>query len=501
MSMRVFYRLLLIGMAITLDGKEFPMTSQIVTWPAPATEPASPDYTLAVEGTPVFVYQTRVRAEILPNDGLWTHRPDCPGERASFAIFDIREPVTVTIHPQQPVTSATVLPARANVTATIKDGSTVSFKLTKAQPITVLFNGSAQLPLHLFVGEPEQNVPAPGDRNVVYFGPGLHEITEVKIKSGQTVYLAGGAVVKGVLRPGEKGDYNEKWKVTFFNGVLLNADGVKNVRICGRGILDASLVPHPGRNMIAIRNSHHVQLSGITLRDASNWNVHISESANVDVDDLRIISGRLNTDGINSTNSRDIRIRRCFVRNHDDSIVVKTLIPDKPCEHIRVEDCVIWSDWGYALGATYETRAPIRDLRFRRCDVLAARHWVIGVHLSDGATVSDIKFQDIEVADLKMPGKRTNMPEEPALIRMVIQADVWGHDSTRGHIRDIVVEHVTVDGPQLPGSSFYGADATHAIENVTLRDIHLRGQPPLTDIQALGAHHNEFARGLRVVAE
>ena len=498
--MRVFYRLAPLFMAITLYGKELPMTPHVVTWPAPAAEPASPDYTLTVAGVPVFVYQTRVRAEILQNDGLWTHRRDCTGERASFAIFDIREPVTVTIQPRQLVTSATVLPARANVAATVTNG-TVSFQLTKAQPITVLFNGNAQLPLHMFVGEPEQNPPAPGDPHVVYFGPGVHEITEVKIKSGQTIYLAGGAVVKGVLRPGEKGDYNEKWKVTFFNGVLLNADGVKNVRICGRGILDASLVPHPGRNMISIRNSQHVQLSGITLRDAANWNVHISGSADVDVDDLRIISGRLNSDGINSTNSRDIRIRHCFVRNHDDSIVVKTLVPDKPCEHIQVEDCVIWSDWGYALGATYETRSPIRDVQFRRCDVLAARHWVLGVHLSDSATVSDLKFQDIEVADLKMPGKRLNMPEEPTLIRMTIQADVWGHDPTRGHIRDIVIEHVTVDGAHLPGSSFYGADAAHVIENVTLRDIRLRGQPPVTDAKALGAHHNEFVRNLRVVAE
>ena len=476
------------------------MTSRVVTWPAPATEPASPDYTLAVEGVAVFVYQAQVRAEILTNDGLWTHRRDWTGERAAFAIFDIRKPVVVTITPRQPVKSVLVLPARANVTATIKAG-TVKFTLAKAQHVTVLFNGSAQLPLHLLVGKPERNVPQPDDPNVVYFGPGTHQITEVKIKSGQTVYLAGGAVVKGILAPREKGNYNEKWKVTFFSGVLLNANNVKNVRICGRGILDASLVPHPGRNMIGVRQSRHVQLAGITLRDAGNWNVHISESADVAVDDLRIISGRLNSDGINSTNSSNIQIRRCFVRNHDDSIVAKTLVPKKPCQHIRVADCVIWSDWGYALGATYETRAPIRDLRFRRCDVLAARHWVIGVHLSDGATVSDIKFQDIEVADLKMPGKRTNMPEEPALIRMVIQADVWGHDSTRGHIRDIVVEHVTVDGMHLPGSSFYGADATHAIDHVTLRDIHLRGQPPVTDAKALGATSNEFVHGLRVLPE
>jgi len=474
------------------------MMPRVVTWPAPAEESASPDYKLTVAGAPVFVYQSRVRAEILQNDGLWTHRRDCPGEQAAFAIFDVREPVVVTIKSSQPITSVMVLPARANVSATI-NADTVNFTLTKAQHVTVLFNGSAHRPLHLFVGEPEQDVPRPDDTNVVYFGPGTHTITEVQIKSGQTVYLAGGAVVKGVLRPGEAGEYNPKWKDTFFNGVLLNAAAVVNVRICGRGILDASLVPHPGRNMIGVHKSQHVKLSGITLRDAGNWNVHIHESADVEVDDLRIISGRLNSDGINSTNSRDVHVHRCFVRNHDDSIVAKTLVPDKPCEHIRVEDCVIWSDWGYALGVTYETWSPISDVQFRRCDVLAARHWVLGIHLSDGAMVSNVTFQDIEVADLKMAGKRSNMPDEPKLIRMVVQKDVWGHDSTRGHVRDITIEHITVDGVKLPESEFIGADAAHGIENVAIRDIHLRGHSPVADITALGGTTNEFVHGLRVL--
>jgi len=250
-----------------------------------------------------------------------------------------------------------------------------------------------------------------------------------------------------------------------------------------------------------VRKSRQVQLSGITMRDAGNWNVHISESADVQANDLRIISGRLNSDGINSTNSRHVGVHRCFVRNHDDGIVTKALVPDKPCEDIRVEDCVIWSDWGYALGATYETRSPIHDVLFRRCDVLAARHAVIGVHVSDSATVSDIKFQDLEVADLKMPGKRINMPDEPQLIRMKIQSDVWGHDAERGHIRDILVEHVTVDGNQLPGSEFFGADATHAIENITLRDIHLRGDPPFTDVASLGVITNKFVHDLWVLPD
>ncbi len=452
---------------------------------------------MEVAGQSVSVYQARVRAEILPNDGLWTHRPDPGGERAAFAIFDMRRPVEVAIKPRHPAHSAMVLPARAKVAAELKDGA-VRFMLKRAQHVTILFNGSAQHPLHLFVGEPEADAPRPDDPNVLYFGPGIHEITELKIKSGQTLYLAGGAVVRAGLRPGEKGNYSEKWKVSFHGGIIFNVAEVENVRICGRGILDAGLVPHPGRNMIGIRKCKRVRLSGITLRDAAGWNVHIAESEGVHVDDLRIISGRLNSDGINSTNSRDVSVHRCFVRNHDDGIVVKTIVPDPPCDNIEVDDCLIWSDWGYALGATYETRAPIHNLHFSRCDVLAARHWVLGVHISDSAAVSGLTFRDIEVADLMMEGKRIDMPDQPKLIRMVVQSDVWGNDPQRGNIRDILIENVAVDGAAIPPSEFFGADQQHGIEKVVLRNIHLRDHSPATDAQDLGIVTNPFVRGLVV---
>src|SRR5689334_6527932 len=100
----------------------------LISWPAPSGEPASPDYTLEVAGRAVFVYPARVRADIWEHPGLWTHKPDCGGERAAFAIFDIREPVTVTVAGAQPIISAIVLPARAGITPEIRDG-TVRFKL------------------------------------------------------------------------------------------------------------------------------------------------------------------------------------------------------------------------------------------------------------------------------------------------------------------------------------------------------------------------------------
>ena len=375
------------------------MSSHVTTWPAPTGEISSPDFTVEVDGCPVFVYQARVRAEILTNDGLWTHKADCAGERASFAIFDIDAPVTVSVRPARAFQVAAVLPARAEITPVDATGE-VRFIVEQPRHLTVILDGSDAAPLHLFIGALETDAPRADDPAVIYFGPGVHEIDQLVVASGQTVYLAGGAVVKAALPAGAEGTYSEKWHVTFHNGSALKIEQAHDVRICGRGILDGSLIPHPGWTLLSISQSEHVRVSGITLRDSANWDVIINQSREVDVEDVRIVSGRLNSDGINSVNSRQVRIRRCFVRNHDDSIVVKATAPAPPAEDIAVEDCVIWNDWGYALGVTYETRAPIRRVAFRRCDILFAAGQCLGIRVCDSATVSEISFTDISISQL-----------------------------------------------------------------------------------------------------
>lgn len=297
---------------MAIDSAPPPARPAVITWPAPAGEVASPDFAeVSADGVRLFVYQAPVRVEILPTGGLASHKPDYAAERASFVIFDMSAPVTVRVVPGRPFKTATLRPERVGI-ATRVSGGAVEFTLDRPRKMTLLLDNDTRTALHLFAGEPEKDVPAPEDPNVLYFGPGVHETTGIALKSGQTLYLAGGAVLKAKLKPGDTGTYSEQWKVVFHHGSLLGLNGVK-----------------------------------------------------------------------------DVRIRDCFVRNHDDSIVVKTPAPDAPAEEIEVEGCTVWSDWGYALGVTYETRSPVRNVSFRGNDIIYSRHWALGIHLSDGALVEN----------------------------------------------------------------------------------------------------------------
>jgi hypothetical protein len=486
-----------------MNQDSLPPPPYVITWPAPAGETASPDFKeVSVNGIPLFVYQAPVRAEILPvKDGLATHKADYAAERASFVIFDMTAPILVRVVPSRPFKTAELRPERAAIATCVTADGAIEFTLDRPRKLTLLLDGDIHMALHLLAGEPEQDAPAPDDPNVLYFGPGIHETSGIRLKNGQSIYLAGGAILRAVLPPGDEGQYSEKWKVVMHHGAVFSLKQVEDVRIHGRGIVDAGAIPHPGWSMLAFDGARRVRIEGITLRNASNWNFVIGKSEDVTVRDVRIISGRLNSDGINSVNSRRVRIRDCFVRNHDDSIVVKTTAPDLPAEDIRVEDCTIWNDWGYALGVTYETRSTVRNITFRGNDIIFSGHWLMGIHVSDGALVEDIRFMDTTVSDLTGVANAPGSPHAwlsrgPVLFRGVITKDVWGHDAERGRIRNILIDGVTLHGKAIPPSQLIGIDAEHDIRGVTFRNIRLAGQDPVTDLAGLALQTNAFASGV-----
>lgn len=450
--------------------------SQVITWPAPAGETPSTDYEVTVNGTPLFVWTARVREQIDKSSKLWTHKFGGAAESASFVLFDFNGTVAINVKPKRPFRTATLHPVRCGIKPTIADG-VIHFQMSRPSPLTLMLDGQDERPLHLFANSPETDIPQKGDPNVIYFGPGVHEIHGLEVHSGQTVYVAGGAIVKARLRDGETGTYSERHKIQTYPGGMLQVKDAGHVRICGRGILDCGLIPHLGWQMIQIANSHDIRVSGITLRDAPNWNIRIYRSHDVTVEGVRIISGRINSDGINSVNSVDVRIRGCFVRNHDDSIAVKASSPDGECARITAEDCVIWNDWGYALGVTYETRAPIHDILFRNCAIIFVRHWAMGIHVVDAGTVNKVRFEDIDVEDLALAARRFG--DKPLLIRLDVTKDVWATDAERGHIRDITFRNISLTGKLLPNSEISGFDASHCVErvgldNLTLLDRHVR---------------------------
>ncbi len=272
---------------------------------------------------------------------------------------------------------------------------------------TVEVNGSAGA-LHVFVNPPEYPfVPDEGDW---YFGPGTHDAGVIMPRSGQTVYLAAGAVVYGAI-------------------FIYRA---KDVRIMGRGILDASkfrrgndpdpangelLEPAIAKFGLPAKDVHYsgavvayectdLTISGITVRDSMFWTLIVrNHCRNVVIDNIKIIGQwRYNSDGINICASQNVIVRNSFVRSFDDCIVARGAVltgESGPLDQLLVQNCVLWCDWGKSL-EVWAGNIPCRiaNVTFQNINLIHLSIVALDITTwfgSSDTVIENIKFQDIVI--------------------------------------------------------------------------------------------------------
>ncbi|MDD2763644.1 MAG: glycosyl hydrolase family 28 protein [Opitutaceae bacterium] len=449
--------------------------AEIVVYPAPPGETPSSDYRVTVNGRAIHVYTAQT----------------LNGGPASFAYFDFSGKVTVTVTPDRAFTSAMIRPASFGIIPSI-DKQELRFELSRPRNLTIELDGGTDRVLHLFANPLEQDPLRPDDPNVTYFGPGVHEIGTAKLTSGQTLYIAGGAVVRPVIRPEDKPTVERNWAGNKEYDNLLTAEGASNVTIRGRGILDLSRLPWHARTAFMISDCDHVLVEGIVILVAPPWVVAVFDSRNVTVRNIKQICRRENSDGVDLCNTQDALVEDCFLRNNDDEVCVKTTSPAPAPEsrNIVVRRCVIWNERARGLGITSETRRNITHVVFRDCDIIhdfsnGGDCAALAVLVSDSGTMSDIRFEDIRVEDVRN-----------TLINGWIGADMWGHDNERGHVNGVLFRDITAAGERFPGSRLAGCDPAHLFENVTFENVRINEQA-VTSLATGHIQANEHVKDIK----
>ena len=337
-------------------------------------------------------------------------------------------------------------------------------------PLVVEINGPHGA-LHLFANPPERDAPPPDAPGVRYFGPGVHRPGRIELKSNETVYLAGGAVVYGSI----------------------HANRATNIRIAGRGILDVSPFERgQGGGAIRLSDCSDVTIDGIVMRDPDVWCCSLFGCSRVTISRVKLVGlWRYNADGIDVCNSQDVSVSDSFVRAFDDALVVKGLksrqnsLDNRAVQNVEFRRCVIWCDWGRAMEIGAETCAPeIAHITFADCDIVRTTHIAMDIQHGDRAAVHDIRFERIrvEIDDENPPPQMQQQRDEkypadirsgycPTLLEIVIRKNFYSQDEDRGTVRDIVFQDVTVLSRLQPPSSFRGLDAEHTVEGVTIQNL------------------------------
>ncbi|MBM4156750.1 MAG: hypothetical protein FJ221_17235 [Lentisphaerae bacterium] len=275
---------------------------------------------------------------------------------AQFCYFSFtNEAVTVDVSSPdgKGISHASLHPERLGIKAGVSDGR-VRFTMDQPRKIVLKTSDEELHPLVILADAPDTDIPTGPD--VTRFGPGIHDIGfQRPIRDGETIYIDGGAVVKGTLRkPKEDGP-------------------LKNFTLRGRGIIyggDNEFIARGkgwGRGITAWeRGLYSGRIEGCILLDSVHWNMGFGNH-NSTFKNLKIISFYGNTDGVRV--GPGSTCRDCFVMTNDDA-----LLPEGTGAGAIIEDSVIWHHkWGNPfkiINIGGEQTGGTHDVTFRNIDVL-----------------------------------------------------------------------------------------------------------------------------------
>ncbi len=412
--------------------------AKTIIYSAPVGIQGASDVKVLVDGKPLFVYNTPVNF-----NRNYSENPNL--EMTPMAYFDFSGQVNLqVIFSGKKIDKVDIRPKSYGIASQIKL-DTVQFLLSHPGQITLEINGDLHRAIHIFANPEEINPPKQGDANVQYFGPGIHRPGKIQVPTGGTVYIAGGAVVYGYIR----------------------AQNVKQVKILGRGIIDGGEydrwrdVIYP----IGLEYCQDCSMEGLIILNPAAWTLQVYQSQNINLQNIKIISARANSDGITIQSCQHVKVSNCFMRTWDDSFVIKDY--EGNSKDITATDCVIWTDLAQSLEIGYETRGDsLTDINFKNIDVIHNLHKpVLSIHAGDQGIIRNVHYENIRVEDA------TNK-----LVELWIGQAVWNHGALRGKILDIYYKNIQVTGGPFADSYMSGFDGAHNIDNINFEGLNILGQ-------------------------
>jgi polygalacturonase len=296
--------------------------------------------------------------------------------------------------------------------------------------------------------------------SVVYFEPGLHvlEQPQLRIPSGMTVYIAGGAVVYGAMV----------------------CDRVHDVTIRGRGVLYMSdFEKTTYYRGIEINFSKNIAIEGIITVDPPHYTVLIGQSEHISIRNFKTFSTRGWSDGIDMMSSSHIDIDDVFLRTSDDCIAIYghrwDFSGDTRC--VTVRNSILWADVAHPImigvhGDYDHDGDIIESIEFDNVDILEHHepqdgYWgCMAINAADKNIVRDVSFTNIRVEQFEL-GRLFDI--------RVFQNPKY-NPSPGNRVENIRFENITFEGVCDNPSVIEGFDESRIVDGVTFRNLRINGR-------------------------
>ena len=420
--------------------------------PFPPQETPSEQYKVFVNGTEVPVWTA------------FCDKPDL-GSRYSFVTFEMSAPAEIQVRPADPFDKPVIRPDAWGLQPTVKD-QTIAFTLDRPRKISIEPYGMKNV-LLLFADAPQTDIPDPNDKNVRFFGPGIHRVEGdvLRLTSGQTLYLAPGAVLKAAVF----------------------AEDAQNVTLRGRGIIDGADWPWlkgPRGHLVGFIRCKNVTVEGVIIRGSYGWTLVPIQCENVRIDNIKIVGDRVqNDDGINPCNSRQVAIRDCFIRTDDDCISVKGLRQTKrePAEDIVIENMVFWCSRARIILFAHESQAEaMRRIRVSDSHIIHYTMTPFLLEPGENMPITDILFENIHI----------NAAARGEIARLRPTVNQYMSIKIPGRIENVRFNNIDIaaDDPAAVFVHLEGADAEHNVSRIAFDALRINGKPVESPAPLLRIH-------------
>ena len=417
---------------------------QIITFPASDSIPHNNDFTVKVripggQWQDLYEYQALVDMHNVTS--------------SSMVNFDFSGTVEFSVtYNRGKVQTARIRPLSYGFEPKIK-GNTLSFSLSKPCNLSLEINGDIFHNLQIFTNAPETNKPNPNDGSVMYFGPGFHKVKNdiLHIPSGKMLYLAGGAVLNASI----------------------SCDSVKDVRICGRGIV------YKANDGVGVNFSDNVQIEDLVFLNPSHYTVCSGQSTNVKIKNIRSFSSKGWGDGIDLFCNNNVLIEGVFMRNSDDCIAIYghrwKFYGD--CRNVSVRNSTLWADVAHPIiigthGNSEQGKSELlENMKFENIDILNHDEKQINyqgcmsINVSDENLARNIVFENIRVEDFEQ-GQLLNL--------RVTFNKKYALAPGRG-IENVYFKNVSYNGKNANLSIIEGYSPERGIKNIVFEGLKING--------------------------
>jgi len=415
------------------------------------------------------------------------------GNPVSYGYFDMNSNVTVTVTSSSSFSSFKLVPASLGITG-VKSGNTITFTMAAPANVSVVLDNNYQgKVLHLFAQGEETDIPSPTDPNVIYYGPGYYDLSAqppITLATGKTLYIAGGAVIRGRVK----------------------IDNASNVTVRGRGILLNDYNSSSDNIALALGSTTNSVIKDIIVnRNIGSWTSSMHNCSFIDVINYKTVSPFFaSTDGFNINSSHDITFDGAFIHSADDAAAIKGMSDQTPANSLPVynityKNSQLWADANNAIEIGAETKASrFEHILFQNIDVLynfddknhpnvLPDRSAINIFSLEGTYFNDIVFENIRVEKAK---RLINVHMDETFYFGALTGN-WS--TYPGDMTNITYRNITSTSDGTNEIKLAGWNDTHRISGVKFENVQINGTY-LSNFSDTRLNINRFANALQIIS-